>query len=40
MTTQAMHVRDESNTELLFESLIADLLTRVSGLASDLAGVR
>jgi hypothetical protein len=40
MTTQPMQVRDESNTELQFESLIADLLTRFSGLAAHLAGVR
>jgi hypothetical protein len=34
MTTQPMQVRDESNTELQFKSLTADLLTRFSGLAA------
>jgi hypothetical protein len=37
MTIQPTRVSDELNTELQFESLIADFLTRLSGLA---AGVR
>jgi hypothetical protein len=35
MTTQPIQVLDKSNTELQFENLIADLLTRFSGLPDD-----